>query len=267
MGTDWTEGHVANGFESYDDTLGQLLGYPYVYKALGLSNSAAGSGLDYGCGPGKVAVRFAKASQKHFYAVDESSRMIDMARSAHAHPLVSYRLIQNDDLPFVPNNALQGAMLCFVILNLGQRIKGILDKIYKKLGPGAPRVILDTNPITTGLRFTTFQSGLRKRCADGDKRPAWLFLPDGKALELTGYFWSRAAHINMFEESGYEDINLMPPTLADLPAAPLRTIGLYSGIRLEDTTEWSHPPFPSHQRAQTKLGHGLKCNTRLKMGK
>ena len=245
MGTDWTEGHVANDFESYDDTLEQLLGYPYVYKALGLSNSAAGNWLDYGCGPGKVAVRFAKASQKHFYAVDESSSMIDMAHSAHAHPLVSYSLIQNDDLSFIPNNALQGAMLCFVILNIGQRqrIKAILDNIYEKLSPGAPCVILDTHPISTGLRFTTFQSGLRRRYADGDKRPARLFLPDGKALELTGYFWSQAAYIDIFEESGYEDVNLMSPTLADLSTAALRVISLYKGIRLGDTTEWSHPPF------------------------
>lgn len=245
MSTSWAEDHVVDGFESYDDTLERVLGYPYVYKALGLADDLAGSWLDYGCGPGKVAARFAEESQKHLYAVDESKGMIDVARKTRAHPLVSYELIRNDDLSFIPDNTLSGAMLCFVTLNLNarRRIKTILTNLYQKLKPGAPCVILDTNPASTALAFTTFQSGLRHRYNDADKRPAWLYLPNGKKLELEGYFWSQSTYIGMFEDSGYEHINLIAPTLADLPTAQLRAIDLYKGVTVEHTTEWTHPPY------------------------
>ncbi len=247
MTTSWNEESVVGGFESYDDTLENLLGYPYVYEALGLTHTQeGGTWLDYGCGPGKVAARFAKDSKHFFYAVDESESMIDIANQVRSNPFVDYKLIKDNDLPFIPDNSLNGAMLCFVLLNLKSRlmIETILSTILHKLKPGAPCVILDTHPDSTGLSFTTFQSGLPNAgYHDSDTRPAWLFLPDRRKLVLEGCYWSQEAYLGMCKNSGYININLQAPILKHLPQERFATKKIYRKTNVEKTTEWHSPPY------------------------
>lgn len=98
MGTAWTSEDVALQFDFYDDILEQILGYRYVFRQFDDLRNTQAVILDYGCGPGKVALRYVTETGNRVLAVDVSENMLKIARKKRSHPLIYYRLVKNDHL-------------------------------------------------------------------------------------------------------------------------------------------------------------------------
>ncbi|WP_053724810.1 class I SAM-dependent methyltransferase [Streptomyces sp. WM6378] len=143
---------VADGFDAYDDLPERLIGYPAVFRALGIGTPAVRTVLDCGCGPGKVATRITEADGiVQVVAADISPRMLEIARTRRAHPRFDYRQIDSGKLTFLADNSTDAAMSCYVFINIGELplLHEIAAEVHRVLRPGARYTVLDTNPGTT----------------------------------------------------------------------------------------------------------------------
>ncbi|MGG3989304.1 class I SAM-dependent methyltransferase [Bacillus smithii] len=244
MKTSFKEGTIAKKFEAYNDILEQTLGFRFVFETF-LSNPNIKSILDYGCGPGKVAYRLAKGTNLKIIAVDESEEMLNIACEKRNHPKVDYHLIQNDSLSFLEDNSVDGAMTCYVFINTENkdRIQRIMKEIYRVLKPSSPYVILDTNPDSTGIEFSTFRNGLPgKKYAKGEARQEWLHIENQGDLILHDFHWPKSMYLELLKEVGFREIEQLEPTLRDIPNEELKRIQQEHNFN-QWKNEWDYPPF------------------------
>ncbi|MGW8883031.1 class I SAM-dependent methyltransferase [Streptomyces sp. NPDC055749] len=228
---------IADGFDAYDDLPERLIGYPAVFRALGIGAPAVRTVLDYGCGPGKVATRIAEvSSDAQVVAADISPRMLEIARTRRPHPRVDYRQIDSGKLTFLADDSIDAAMSAYVFINVGELplLHEIAAEVHRVLRPGARYAVLDTNPDTTGIRFSTFRSGEPGRTyTPGERRQVLLDRPDGgEPLELIDHHWPRQTYLDVLTEAGFTDLTVAEPLLTDLSALPGTT-----------PAEAAHPPF------------------------
>ncbi|MYS23752.1 Methyltransferase domain-containing protein [Streptomyces sp. DvalAA-14] len=227
---------VADGFDAYDDLPERLIGYPAVFAAVGIGSPAVRTVLDYGCGPGKVAARIAAACDARVVAADISPRMLDIARSRRPHPRVDYREIDSGKLTFLADGSVDAAMSCYVFINVGDvaLLSEIAAEIHRVLRPGARYAVLDTNPGTTGVRFSTFRSGEPGRSyGPGERRRVLLEQPGGgDPLELIDHHWPRQTYLDVLSEAGFSDLTVEEPLLTDPSALPG-----------DNAAEATRPPF------------------------
>ncbi|HET9898409.1 MAG TPA: methyltransferase domain-containing protein [Streptosporangiaceae bacterium] len=241
MGTDWKDSpDVAAGFDAYDDLPERIIGYPTAFSELRL-NSAARV-LDYGCGPGKVALRVAAEFGAEVTAVDISGAMLGIARQRRPHPRITYHKVASGRLGFLADASFEAAMSCYVFINIGDiaEIQRIASEVFRVLRPGGRYAVLDTNPATTGIQFSTFLSGEPGRSyAAGAQRSVILDRPDGTTMTLLDYHWPRQTYLDVFAEAGFHDVRCTEPLLGDVR---LRQ-GQRAGARPDLTAEAVHPPF------------------------
>lgn len=220
MTTKWDTAEVAAGFNAYDDLTERTLGYPYVFQALRLGAPDVRAVLDFGCGPGKVAERVATTYGAKVVAVDASPAMLAIATSTRPDPRIDYRLVPDARLPFLADAAVDAAMSCYVFINIASLdvIHTIAREVYRVLRPGGRYAILDTNPDTTGVEFTTFRSGdPNRRYAQGEERRVLLRQPDGSDLTLLDHHWPKAVYHQLLADAGFRSIDMHEPILAHAP--------------------------------------------------
>ncbi|WP_307893172.1 class I SAM-dependent methyltransferase [Bacillus swezeyi] len=225
MKTSWKEDSVAGKFDAYNDVLEQTLGFEYVFRKFDKEDIK--KVLDFGCGPGKVAYRLADRIDCNVIAVDESSKMLDIAKTKRKHPHVDYHLIEHDNLFFLPDHSVDAAMACYVFINTDsdQRIKRIMDEIFRVLKPGASFVILDTNPDSTGIEFSTFRNGIPgKEYSYGEERNEWLHVPEQADLILNDFHWPKSMYYKLLSNAGFESVTLLEPTLNEIDGEQLKAI-------------------------------------------
>lgn len=242
MGTDWEHCvAVADGFDAYDDLPERILGYPTVFDRLGLGDGAR-IVLDYGCGPGKVALRLAQAYDVDVIGVDISARMLEIARQTRTHPRVVHRHIESGRIPYLDDESVDAAMSCYVYINIGDQdaIRAIAAEVYRVLRPGGRYTVLDTNPDTTGVQFSTFRSGEPGvRYAAGQRRKVLLNRPDGEVLELSDYHWPRQFYGDVLTGAGFASVSYSAPVLGDIPGAPVAG----TSLDVERPAEAAAAPF------------------------
>ena len=245
MGTDWQAGGaVATGFDDYDDLPERVLGYPTVFSALRLGDTDVRTLLDYGCGPGKVSLRVAERHDVRVEAVDISPGMLEIARTRRAHPRIDYHLLTGPGLDFLADGSVDAAMCCYVFINVGDldRIRAIAAEAYRVLRPGGRFAVLDTNPDTTGIRFSTFVSGEPGvRYEAGQPRRVLLHLPGGGVLELRDHHWPRRTYLDVLAECGFRDVTTTAPLLGDVTDPGGDVPG--SPLDVDQPAEATHPPF------------------------
>ncbi|QPV78178.1 class I SAM-dependent methyltransferase [Bacillus velezensis] len=225
MKTSWKEDSVAGKFDAYNDVLEQTLGFEFVFRTF--DKAEIKKVLDFGCGPGKVAYRLADRIGCNVIAVDESRKMLDIAKAKRQHPHVDYHLIEHDNLSFLPDHSVDAAMACYVFINTDsdQRIKGIIDEIFRVLKPGASFVILDTNPDSTGIEFSTFRNGISgKEYSYGEERNEWLHVPGQADLILNDFHWPKSMYYKLLTHAGFENVTLSEPTLNDIDQEHVKAI-------------------------------------------
>lgn len=216
MSTRWDTPQVAAGFEAYDDLPERTLGYPGVFRALRLGDSQVRTVLDFGCGPGKVAKRVVDRYGIQVVAVDSSPAMLSIATGYRADPGIDYRLVPDAKLPFLSSGTVDAAMSCYVFINIGSLdvIRAIVREVYRVLRPGGRYAVLDTNPDTTGVEFTTFRSGdPGRRYTRGEQRRVLLRHSDGGDLVLLDYHWPKEVYREILTDAGFSFIGMHEPVL------------------------------------------------------
>lgn len=248
MSTDWkTTTAVADGFNAYDDLPERVIGYPTVFAELQLGTPGVHDLLDYGCGPGKVALR---AVQRYdgvtVRAVDISERMLEIARSQRSHDRICYERLDGQRLPALADESIDAAMSCYLFINIGdvQLIADIAAEVHRVLRPGGRYVVLDTNPDTTGVQFCTFRSGdPDKQYSPGELRRVLLNRPDGEVLELADFHWPRQTYLDVLVGAGFSSVSVRQPLLEEtediFDARPGSVLTAGSG----PYSEAVHPPF------------------------
>lgn len=215
---------IADGFDAYDDLPERVIGYPAVFHALGIGSPAVRTVLDYGCGPGKVATRVTEVCDAQVVAADISPRMLEIAQALRPHPRIDYRQIDSGKLTFLADDSIDAAMSCYVFINVGEVpvLHEIAAEVHRVLRPGARYAVLDTNPATTGVCFSTFRSGEPGRSyAPGERRQVLLDQPGGgEPLELIDHHWPRQTYLDVLAEAGFTDLTVDEPLLTDPSALP-----------------------------------------------
>ncbi|CAN2254058.1 class I SAM-dependent methyltransferase [Bacillus vallismortis] len=254
MKTSWKEDSVAGKFDAYNDVLEQTLGFEYVFRKFDKADIK--KVLDFGCGPGKVAYRLADRIDCNVIAVDESSKMLDIAKKKRKHSHVDYHLIEHDNLSFLPDHSVDAAMACYVFINTDsdQRIKRIMGEIFRVLKPGASFVILDTNPDSTGIEFSTFRNGIPgKEYSYGEERNEWLHVPEQEDLILNDFHWPKSMYYKLLSNVGFESVTLLEPTLNDIDGEQLKAIE--QKFKFNNwKSEKEYPPFIIFEAVKPTLG-------------
>ncbi|MFF3759498.1 class I SAM-dependent methyltransferase [Streptomyces sp. NPDC002185] len=222
--------------ESYDDVPERLIGYPAVFHALGIGSCAVRTVLDYGCGPGKVATRVVEASDARVVAVDLAPRALEIARERRPHPRIEYRATDDGGLGFLADGSVDAAMACFVFTGTGEieDLHDLAAETHRVLRPGGRFAVLDANPRTTGIRFSTFRSGEPGRVyTKGERRRSRLERPGGAApLERVDHHWPCQTYLDVLGKAGFTDLDVHEPVLTHA-----------SALLGPDPAEAGHPPF------------------------
>lgn len=243
MKTYWDSSSICSGFEAYRDIPEQLLGYRWLLHELRPYQGEGKTVLDYGCGPGKVAMRVAESGVANIVAVDASPSMIEIARSRRSHSAITYRLIESGKLPFLNDSTISAAFACFVFINIGSNdeIEMIVREVYRVLRHGEPFLIIDTNPRATGIEFSTFRNGENRWYEIGEQKIEVLRVPGGD-LVLHDYYWPPEMYQDLLGRVGFRAIEYWEPTLRDIPRRELENFSiLHEPINWKG--EWSHAPF------------------------
>jgi ubiquinone/menaquinone biosynthesis C-methylase UbiE len=246
MPNDYLHPDIAQAYDHLPKQLTSLLGYPFVLRALGLSPTSSAHLLDYGCGTGIFAQRLCKTfAQLTITAVDASTEMIQLARRKHAHPHMTYQLIADNRLPFLPDQSLDAAIALFVLLNVSSQahLLHLLGEVARVLKPQAPFVVLDAHPDALGTRFLDYQGGEpEKHYHPGERYPVQFF-PSGKpTLLVHNYYWPKELYLSLLASVGFAPIEIIEPTLQDLREEERAALAPVAGS-LQTFTEWDTPPY------------------------
>jgi ubiquinone/menaquinone biosynthesis C-methylase UbiE len=243
MNTDWDTSSICSGFEAYGDLPEELLGYSWLLRTLKEYQGKNQKILDYGCGPGKVATRVAELGNRRILAVDTSLTMLEIARRHRPHNAIEYRLI-HDGLSFLDADSISAAFACFVFINIesDKQIAEIMREIHRVLRKGAPFLIVDTNPRTTGIEFSSFRNGDSRRYRYGEKKMEVLHLPNGNDLILYDHYWPAEMYRRLLVQAGFSTVEQLEPTLQDVPSSELEAFAMQHGP-IGWKEEWNHAPF------------------------
>ena len=87
--------------------------------------------------------------------------MIHLAQNRHAHPHITYQVIGENRLPFLPDQSLDAAIALFMLLNVSSHhhLQHLVREVARVLRPQAPFVVLDAHPDALGKRFLDYQGG------------------------------------------------------------------------------------------------------------
>ncbi|MFF4171986.1 class I SAM-dependent methyltransferase [Streptomyces sp. NPDC001744] len=229
------DAHV-RAHDSYDDLPERLVGYPAVFHALGIGSSAVRTVLDHGCGSGRAAARIVAASDARVVAADASPRALALARERRPHPRIDLRRIEDGRLPFLDDGSVDAAMSCFVFAAAGETgtLHDIAAEVHRVLRPGGRYAVLDVNPRSAGIRFSTFRSGEPGRVyTKGEPRRTLLDRPGGGApLERSDHHWPCQTYLDVLGKAGFTDLDVHEPVLPR-----------HSALLGNDPAEADHPPF------------------------
>ena len=128
--------------------------------------------LDLGCGAGQLAHHLATHGATEVVGVDLSEKMLELARSASAHPNVTYRRGSIEDARFT--EARFDLVVSALAFHYVEDYRGLIRRIASWLAPGGVLVYSTEHPIYTGRlpgdgyevegprEETWFVSGVRK---------------------------------------------------------------------------------------------------------
>jgi ubiquinone/menaquinone biosynthesis C-methylase UbiE len=224
--TDWHDAEVAERFEGLDGLTERTVGFPVLFRELGLEGHDVTNVLDYGCGPGKTACEIADLYDVGVTAVDSSAEMLRLAER-HPHDRVRYRLLEHGGLSFVEDGSIDAAMSCFVFINVLEvaELRRIATAVCRVLRPGGRYVLMDSNPDATGVRFASFVTGEPGRAyGAGEARRVELYGANDTVLELTDYHWPESTYREVLADAGFGRTTTIRPKATPAQAARIEAL-------------------------------------------
>ncbi|HZB34175.1 MAG TPA: class I SAM-dependent methyltransferase, partial [Streptosporangiaceae bacterium] len=226
MTTDWLDGALAHTFGGLDGLTERTVGYPALFRELGLGGPGVSTLLDYGCGPGWIALEIAERYDVEITAVDIAPEMLRLAR-ARPHPRVRHRLLDASGLDFLAPSSIDAAMCCFVFSNVAEltELRRITDAVGRVLRPGGRYVLMDANPDATGTAFASFRTGEPGRTYEaGEPRRVELYGPGDRPLELVDYHWPEETYRQLLADAGFRGVRALRPRATLAQAERIRAV-------------------------------------------
>ncbi len=159
--------------------------------------------LDFGCGTGRSSAFLLQLNAMEVIAADHNENMIRQAVSLHAGQSITFHLIK-DSLPVAPAS-LDGAFSSYVFMEMNSLsdIEHFMQEIGKGLKPGAPFVILVTNPDSAfGHDYVSFKYKDAKELKSGDQTPVTIKGPD--PFTITDYYWTESDYRLALQTAGFD---------------------------------------------------------------
>ncbi|WP_326685982.1 MULTISPECIES: class I SAM-dependent methyltransferase [unclassified Streptomyces] len=215
--TSWTDEAVATSYATISGSTDWALGYPFVFRALGLERLDGGTLLDYGSGPGAVADLVARRYGVRVLAADISEAMLEKSR-ARANPALDHHLISDDRLALLPDGCADRAMCNFVLVCVPsqERLAQIFAEVYRLLRPGGTFTVLNPDHARVGVEFDCFELGEPGvEYEPGDPFPVRLKQQDGSWFSITDVFWPGEVYEELLRKAGFSSVRCEAPVLAD----------------------------------------------------
>uniref|UniRef100_A0AAU2VDZ4 Class I SAM-dependent methyltransferase n=1 Tax=Streptomyces sp. NBC_00003 TaxID=2903608 RepID=A0AAU2VDZ4_9ACTN len=213
-GRAWSGREGAEAFAAVDAATDWLVGYPFVFRALAEKSRAGGVLLDFGCGPGRVADHAARRLGMRIIGVDTSPEMLVLARRQNT-PGAEYHLVRDGRADELPDACADAAMCNHVLASLPdeQAVLGVFGEIRRLLRPGAPLVLLTTDPAGSGIEYASLrisEPGVTYR--PGRPMSVRLRRTDGTWQTMPNHAWPPHTISALLERAGFTITSQHHPT-------------------------------------------------------
>ena len=183
--------------------------------------------LDYGCGGGKVSRRLVQSGITTVIGVDISETMISKANTHPERGNNRFQKIDSGVLPFA-DNTFDAAICCFVFITNSDKtaLFSIAKEVFRTLKNGALLFILDINPSSVGIQFSSFKIGETGEVyVDGSPRTVYLNLPNGDTFKIIDTHWGKQTYLDILQQAGFVDIKMFEHRVGDVPAGNNKALG------------------------------------------
>ncbi|MGW6980542.1 class I SAM-dependent methyltransferase [Streptomyces sp. NPDC054932] len=216
-GAAWSGHEGAQAFAAVEAATDWLLGYPFVFRALSRRTGAGQVLVDYGCGPGKVADQAARRLGARVLGVDTSPEMLALARGS-ATAVAEFHLVEDGRVTGLPDGCADAVMCNHVLASLPteQAVLGVFTEIRRLLRPGAPFVLLTTDPACSGTEYASLRIGDPGAVyGPGEELTVRLRRTDGSWQEMRNHAWPVGLLPALLERAGFRDVVQDRPTVEE----------------------------------------------------
>ncbi|MDJ0382093.1 class I SAM-dependent methyltransferase [Streptomyces sp. G-G2] len=211
----WSGREGARAFAAVVAATDWLLGYPFVFRALAERIDSRHVLVDYGCGPGTVADHAARLLGAKVLGVDTSAEMLALARSARS-AVAEYHLVQDGRAVGLPDGCADAVMCNHVLASLPteEAVLAVFTEIHRLLRPGAPFVLLATDPACAGTEYASLRIGEPGEVyGPGDPVTVRLLRTDGSWQEMPNHAWPVDVYPQLLEQAGFREVVQRHPTV------------------------------------------------------
>ncbi|WP_329376187.1 class I SAM-dependent methyltransferase [Streptomyces sp. NBC_01351] len=216
-GTDWSGREGARAFAAVEAATDWLLGYPFVFRALARRLGPGAVLVDYGCGPGKVADAAARRLGARVLGVDTSPQMLELAR-ASAPAVAEYHLVENGRVTGLADGCADAVMCNHVLASLPteEALLAVFTEVRRLLRPGAPLVLLTTDPACAGTEYASLRIGDPGTAYEpGEPLTVRLRRTDGSWQEVRNHAWPVDLYPALLESARFRDVVQQRPTVEE----------------------------------------------------
>lgn len=213
----WAGQEGARAFAAVEAATDWLLGYPFVFRFLAGRIDGRHVLVDYGCGPGKVADHAARLLGSRVLGVDTSPEMLELARRSGT-AVAEYHLVAENHTPCLADGSADAVMCNHVLASLPteESLLTVFREIRRLLRPGAPFVLLATDPACSGTEYASLRIGdPGERYGPGDELFVRLRRTDGTWQEMPNHAWPVDVYPPLLERAGFGDVVQQRPTVEE----------------------------------------------------
>ncbi|WP_185921824.1 class I SAM-dependent methyltransferase [Streptomyces sp. WAC06614] len=213
----WSGPEGARAFAAVEAATDWLLGYPFVFQELARRIGPGDLLIDYGCGPGTVADAAARRLGARVVGVDTSPQMLALARRT-ATAVAEYHLVEHGRVTGLPDGCADAVMCNHVLASVPtqEALIAVLTEVRRLLRPGAPFVLLTTDPHCTGVTYASTRIGEAGQSPGvGEEFTVRLRRTDGTWQAVPNHAWPVDLFPALLHRSGFRDVTQRRPTVAE----------------------------------------------------